>query len=112
MKLTKKWFYLFVFIILFVSCIPKIPESTVRAYLEPILQEDLVLITEGIDTTALLENPYFEITEFNKFDEGEYQYLAVVNFYFLKDIRQKIVRKYRFHHRRKWELFYNEYKSF
>lgn len=111
-KLTKKWFYLFAFVILCVSCIPKTPENTAKTYLEPVLQEDLRVITDGIDTTAVLENPYFEIVEFTKFNEGEYNYIAVVDFYFLKDIRQKVFRKYRFHYIRKWELYYNEYQSF
>jgi hypothetical protein len=112
MKFAKNRFFVFIFIIFVIACVPKIPENTARVHLEPVLQEGLTGLIDGIDSSAILELPYFEISEFKRFGEGEYQYIAIVDFFFLKNIPKKVVRKYRFHHRRKWELYYNEYQSF
>lgn len=116
MKLSKKRYYLAAFIIFFMTvcgCALKLSEKSARALLEPILQEDLTVITDGLDSSGLLENPYFEIKELSKFEEGQYQYLAVADFYFLKTVQQKIVRKYRFNKiYSRWELYYNEYQSY
>jgi len=113
MKLTKICLLLFAFIILFSGCMPRLSEEAARARLEPLLIEDLAVIIEGIDSAALLEEPYFVIREFNGFDQGRLQYLAVAEFYFLRDIRKKIVRRYRFDRRTlSWDRFYNEWRSF
>lgn len=116
MFFVKKRFYLYALTILFITligCGLKTSEDAAKKLLEPVLQEDLTVITEGIDSSGILEKPYFEITEFGEFEKGKYQYLSVADFYFLKDIKQKIVRKYRFNKDYlKWELFYNEYQSY
>ena len=114
MKITKMCFLLIAFIILLVACTPKVPEDVARMRLKPLLQSCLDTITAGIDTSAILETPRFEIREFRSFDEGQYQYLAVVDFYFLRDIPKKIVRRYRFNRNRLigWELFGNEWERY
>jgi hypothetical protein len=81
--------------------------------LEVILKDDLAVIIDGVDTTAVLKNPYYEFVRYDKYEEGQYQYLAEVYFYFLKDIKQKIVRRYRFDKvYLKWERYYNKYESY
>jgi len=113
MKLKKLCYCVIAFIILLVSCAPRLSENTVKTMLEPVLQDDLSVIMEGIDTSAIMENPYYEYTEFNEFKEGRYQYLAEVSFYFLRDVRKKIVRKYRFDRKfLRWERYYNEWQSY
>jgi hypothetical protein len=112
-KFTKYWFFSFIFIILFISCVPKPSEKRVHGILEVILKDDLTVIVEGIDSNAVLQPPFYEVREFSKYKEGQYQYLAVVDFYFLKEIKQKIVRKYRFDKwYLRWERYYNEYESY
>ena len=114
LKFTKYWFFAFIFIILlFTACVPRPSEKRIRGMLEVILKDDLTVIVEGIDSNAVLQPPYYEYREFSKYKEGQYQYLAVVDFYFLKEIKRKIARKYRFDkwHSR-WERYYNEYESY
>lgn len=77
------------------------------------LERDFVVILEGIDADAVLDEPYFEIVEFNSFDEGMFRHLAQVHFYFLSDINVRIVRRYRYNRRHfRWELFHNVYERF
>jgi hypothetical protein len=91
----------------------RLSEKRTRGMLDVILKDDLTVIVEGIDTAVVLEKPYYEYVKFNKYEEGQYQYLAEVNFYFFKDMKLKIVRKYRFDkYYLKWERYYNKYESY
>jgi hypothetical protein len=113
MKFTKNGFWVLTFIILLTACTLRLNEDTTRRMLEVILKDDMSVTVEGIDTAAILQNPYYEYREFKGFKEGQYQYLAIVEFYFLREVKQKIVRKYRFDKRYlKWERYYNEYESY
>jgi hypothetical protein len=81
--------------------------------LNKLLESDLTVILTDIDKDSVLDEPRFEIVEFNSFDEGKFRHLAEVHFYFLKDINVKIVRKYRYNRRHfRWELFHNVYERY
>jgi len=115
-KLRKKSFFCFLvaaFIIFTSGCTIQPSENTVKGWLNNMLERDFVVILEGIDADAVLDEPYFEIVEFNSFDEGMFRHLAQVHFYFLSDINVRIVRRYRYNRRHfRWELFHNVYERF
>jgi len=109
----KKGFFCFLpiaFIILLLSgCVSDDPALR----LNNVLKNDLVVILEDIDKDAVLDEPRFEIVEFNSFDEGKFRHLAEVHFYFLRDINVRVVRRYRYNRRHfRWELFHNVYERF
>lgn len=89
----------------------KEPDELIRKKLEVILQSDLEAITSDIAKEGLLEKPFFKITLYKDYKESFYSKRAEVDFYFLKKIHYKIIRKYRYHRQRQmWERYFNEYK--
>lgn len=113
MKFKKIYFYLIAFIILSVACTSGISEKRAKEMLDIVLKDDMSAIIDGIDTSGIMKEPYYEYREFKSFEEGKYQYLAVVDFYFLKDIKRKIVRKYRFNKLHlQWERFENVWEIY
>ncbi|KMQ52677.1 hypothetical protein CHISP_0446 [Chitinispirillum alkaliphilum] len=88
-------------------------EEAVRKKLDIILEDDLEAILDGVDPVGILENPYYEITLYQTYDEGRYTARAEVDFYFLKDVKARIVRKYRYHKpHRMWDRYYNKYEFY
>ncbi len=84
-----------------------------RKKLEVILKDDLQAITDGIPDSALMESPRYEIVFYKQYDAWDYSKKAVVDFYFLKNIEKKIVRKYRYQTgKRMWDRYFNEYSSY
>jgi hypothetical protein len=83
----------------------------VRQKLNLILPDDMKGIVEGIPPNALIEKPHYEISSYKKFKKGMYSVKAEVDFYFLKKVDVKIVRKFRYHRSKKmWERYFNEYR--
>jgi len=107
-------FLLIAFIILLLSsCGMGLNENAVKNMLNNLLLSDMEVIVDGIDADALLDEPHFEIVRFDSFDEGVFRHLAEVNFYFLKDMNVRIVRRYRYNRRHlRWERFHNVYERF
>ena len=88
-------------------------DELARKKLEAILKDDLKAIIEGIPDSALMENPRYEIVFYKQYDGWDYSKKAVVDFYFLKNIEKKIVRKYRYQTgKRMWDRYFNEYSSY
>ncbi|NLP02210.1 MAG: hypothetical protein GX089_06930 [Fibrobacter sp.] len=85
-------------------------DELARKKLEVILKDDLEAILEGVADTALLPEPYYDLVSYKLYDEGKYSKKAEVDFYFLKSVNVKIVRKYRYlRSKRMWERYFNDY---
>lgn len=111
MKLNIIIIFLILFTTLFLnSCIGE-PDSRIKKKLEIILKDDMNAIIEGIDDTNLLDSTYYDMHLYQEYKEGKYTRKAEVDFYFLKHVNTKIVRKYRYHRDyKKWDRYYNEYQ--
>lgn len=95
---------------LLVSCTIE-SEEIIKKKLELIIPDDMKGITEGIPEEALLDKPYYKITSYKFYKKGLYSAKADVDFYFLKKVELKIVRKFRYHRSKKmWERYFNEYR--
>jgi len=104
----KKLFTLLFFVL--AAC--SVSEDEVRLRLTPILDANLQVIVEDIDTTYLLNEPHYKIVEWKWYEESLYSCNAVVDFYFFRDSSYLIKQKLRFNvDTQLWELYYNEYKS-
>ena len=89
--------------------------KVVKKKLLVILEDDLNSIVEGIPKENLLDSVYYEIDSLIDYKKKSFKYSkrAVVDFYFFKEVKAKIVRKYRYERQsRKWDRYYNEYKFF
>jgi len=96
-------------ILIIVSCSGESDEFA-RKKLDTILKDDLSAILEGVSDSALIDNPRYELVFYKTYDEGNYSKKAIADFYFMKKIPVKIVRKYRYHVKsRMWDRYYNEY---
>ena len=95
---------------IFAGCTITESQSMSDKKLNAILKDDLKAITEDIKPENLADSVYYRITEKKVFHEGAYSIRAIVEFFFLKKARVKIVRKYRYHKRFKlWDRYYNKY---
>lgn len=102
------WYTCIMFSIFFCQCGER--DEIVRSKLDIILAGDLKEITKGIAKNDLLQTPYYTMASYKSYSQGMYSKLAVVDFYFLKGIRAKIVRKYRYlSSARLWDRYYNVY---
>lgn len=86
-------------------------DRRIRCKLEIILVDDLKTVIAEVSEEHVADTSYYEIVSYKCFEEGKYSVQAVVDFYFLKGVEVKMVRKYRYHTPyRKWERYYNEYQ--
>lgn len=93
----------------FISCSGD-SEETIRKKLNVICQDDLTAITDSIAAKDLLDTPYFKLAFYKKYKEGKYSRKAIAEFYFLKKVAVKVVRKYRYHASiQMWDRYSNEY---
>jgi len=87
--------------------------STENKRLIAILNDDLEAIVTGVDPAALLDTPFWVRIKDTNYDSGKYRRLVEVHFYFLKDIKKRIYRKYRYNKTLGiWERFENSYQSY
>ncbi|MFP4014621.1 MAG: hypothetical protein ACLFVQ_11075 [Chitinispirillaceae bacterium] len=85
-------------------------EEVIRQKLDVVLNDDLEAIVDGVSEKGLIEKPYFEMIEYQTYDEGAYIRRAVVDFYFLRTVKRKIRRKYRYHGQMgMWDRYFNTY---
>ncbi len=101
-------------ILLLSSCNQFQFEDKDRELLTLLIKSDMQAIVTDVETTILLEEPYFTITRWKRYEKGDYKYLAEVDFFFLnpQELNSKIVRKYRYNRiHKKWERYYNEYHT-
>ena len=85
-------------------------EKVVRKKLEVICSSDLAALTDSIAAENLLEKPYYKLVFYKRYTEGKYSRKAIAEYYFLKKVAVKVVRKYRYLETvRMWDRYSNEY---
>ena len=85
-------------------------EVMVRKKLDVICKDDLAAITDSIAGENLLERPYYDVVFFQRYTEGKYSFKAIADYYFLKNVHVKVVRKYRYLASvGMWDRYSNEY---
>jgi hypothetical protein len=95
---------------LFVTCGNE-NELDIRSKLDIICRDDLATVADDIAAEDRIDPVYFTMVLFKRYSEGKYTYMAVVDFFFLKKVPAKMVRKYRYHSKaRKWERYFNQYQ--
>ena len=98
-----------VILFLFIGCSGD-SEERIRKKLDVICKDDLAAITDSIAAKDLLEKPYYKLVFYKKYDEGKYSRKAIAEFFFLKHVAVKVVRKYRYHASiQMWDRYSNEY---
>jgi len=98
------------FLLLMAGCMGE-SDTVIRKKLEIIVEDDLASVINELPAASRSDSSYYNIVEFEKYKEGKYSRRAVVDFYFLKKVNVKMVRKYRYHSEyRKWERYYNQYE--
>jgi len=101
-----------VFLILFSSllfCSGESEEMT-KKKLDVICKGDLDALVDSIAVENLLEKPYYKLVFYKNYNEGKYSKKAIAEYYFLKNVPVKVVRKYRYLRSvRMWDRYYNEY---
>ncbi len=86
-------------------------EKTMRRKLSIICQSDLTTTIGQLKSGASADSVYFHIVSFKTFAKGEFSAKAVVDFYLLKNVQVKMVRKYRFNRIfGLWDRYYNEWE--
>jgi hypothetical protein len=86
-------------------------EKTVRAKLEVVLRDDLQSVVAELPDSSVADSAYYDLTLFNRYDEGKYSHKAVAEFHFLEQEVAVMVRKYRYHRAmQKWDRYFNEYR--
>lgn len=94
-----------------VSCSSETEES-VREKFDKIIEGDLEAIVDGLSEATILDSPYTNLIDWEKYEDGQFHYRAVVEFYFYRTLPKKIIRKYRYNAaEKKWERYYNQYHS-
>jgi hypothetical protein len=85
-------------------------EERVRKKLDVICAGDLAAITDSVAVENMIDKPYYRIVFYKRYTEGKYTRKAVAEFYFLKKVAVKVVRKYRYLETvRMWDRYSNEY---
>jgi hypothetical protein len=103
-----RWTFIFAFLSVPLGCGEK--EPIIREKLEYVCKSDLDSIVVDLPKTSLADPVYYSIISYKTYEEGKYSKMAVVEFYFLKKVKAKIVRKYRyFKEARMWDRYFNEY---
>jgi len=88
-------------------------DAIIRQKLDIILAGDIKAIVADIPKINLLQSPYDSLVSYKTYTQGMYSKMAVVDFYFLKNVKVKIVRKYRYLSSvRLWDRYYNAYIFF
>lgn len=85
----------------------------IRKKLEVICASDLKAITADLPKTSIIDTPSYSIVSYKSFNEGMYSKMAIVDFYFLKKVKAKTTRKYRYYASAQlWDRYYNAYFFF
>ena len=114
MQLMKTLLKSFIILIIIGGCTFE-SDRVVKKKLLIILEDDLNAIIEDIPKENILDSVYYEIDSLIDYKKKSFKYSkrAVVDFYFFKKVKAKIVRKYRYvRQSRKWDRYYNEYKFY
>jgi hypothetical protein len=92
------------------GCLPDADQLRDKKF-KVILADDLATLIAGVDSVGLADACYYELVEYTTGYEGKFSARAVVDFYFLKKVGVKVVRKYRYHTvLGQWDRYYNKYE--
>jgi hypothetical protein len=112
MQCFKVLFYSILCIFVVAGCMNESGKQ-IKEKLIVILDDDLKTIVGDISKENLADSVYYTIVSYKDYKEYRYRKMAVVDFYFMKNVSVKIVRKYRYHSlEKKWERYFNEYKFY
>ena len=88
-------------------------DDLIKKKLEIILADDLKAITADLPKCNLADSVYYIIVSYKTYKEGMYSKMAIVDFHFLKKVKAKITRKYRYYTAAQlWDRYYNVYKLY
>lgn len=112
MKYIKVILFNAIFLFIAVGCIGE-SDKFIKDKLLVILQDDLETVVNETPKESIEDSVYYEIVLYKEYKEGKYTKKAVVDFFFLKKVKVKIVRKYRYYAQyRKWDRYFNVYKFY
>ena len=88
-------------------------DDLIKKKLDIILADDLKAVAADLPKGNCADSMYYTIVSYKSYSQGMYSKIAVVDFYFLKNIKVKITRKYRYYAAvRLWDRYYNVYKFY
>lgn len=94
-----------------VGCAIEESPQRIRKKLDVIVQDDLRQVVAELPDTSIADTTFYRISSYKSGIEGVYSAKAEVEFFFLKGVRVKMVRKYRYHRRLgMWDRYVNEWR--
>jgi hypothetical protein len=88
-------------------------DALIKKKLEIILTDDLRAITADMPKSSLADSVYYKLLSYKSYSEGMYSKMAVADFYFMKKVKVKITRKYRYYiGYRLWDRYSNAYQFY
>jgi hypothetical protein len=96
----------------FSGCNTELP-SEIRKKLNIVTDNDFKAIINETPKKSLADSLYFRITEYKEFNKGQYRVRAVVEYFYLRDVKVKRAVKYRYVKKAgKWERYANDYITY
>jgi hypothetical protein len=95
------------------GCEGREPDAGIRKKLDAVIASDFKEVVSEVPKASLADSAYFAIAQYTAYAKSLYSVLAVVDFYYLRDVKVKRTVKYRYvKNARKWERYNNEYQYF
>jgi hypothetical protein len=96
----------------FSGCNAELP-SEIRKKLAIVADNDFKAIINEMPKKSLADSLYFRIAEYKEFNKGQYRVRAVVEYFYLRDVKVKRAVKYRYVKKAaKWERYANDYITY
>ena len=93
----------------FFGCNSKSP-GEIRKNLDIVAENDFKAIIAELPAKSRADSVFFRIAEYKEFPKGQYRVKAVIDYYYLRDVRVMRTVKYRYvKSAGKWERYDNEY---
>jgi hypothetical protein len=104
---------LFAGVLLMTGCEGKEPDAGIRKKLDAVIVSDFKEIVSDVPRTSLADSTFFRISQYTAYMKSIYSVLAVVDYFYLRDVQVKRTVKYRYvKNARQWERYDNEYQYF
>ena len=86
-------------------------DAMIRKKLEVIVKDDLLCVVAEMPDSSIADSTWYDIVSSQTGKKGDYSAKAEVDFDFLKGVRVKMFRRYRYVSRiGKWERYTNEWR--
>jgi hypothetical protein len=86
------------------------PPGEIRKKLDTVAENDFREIIADLPAKSRADSAYFRIAEYKDFPKGQYRVKAVIDYYYLRNVRVKRSLKYRYVKSvGKWERYANDY---